>query len=279
MCPLVGSHAPSCGRQLWGLPRRMDYLSPQGVLLPRVYSRAASPLLLELQGSAAWQATPSWALCQHACHQLLPWLRATFAMVPDAAWPGSDQWHWSTAPAIGPMGRLGRPSASNPGAVDRCVLSLCCSPCMCVCGILAHLAPVHRCTRCVRFVCAVGGCVPPPPPSLIVFCFFFALYLFCFVLLFCFVCFLKWKRGRWHTAGTERGNWCSGAVLLCSPVRLVVALSAATAQGCGSRTLMYMGLVSVGLVSCLFAFGAGRLGGCVGSWCGLWLLCPLGGLG
>ena len=33
MCPWVGSHAPSCERQLWGLPSRMEYLSPQGVLL------------------------------------------------------------------------------------------------------------------------------------------------------------------------------------------------------------------------------------------------------
>ena len=34
MCPWVGSHAPSCGRQSWWLPSRMEYLSPQGVLLP-----------------------------------------------------------------------------------------------------------------------------------------------------------------------------------------------------------------------------------------------------
>ena len=34
MCPWVGLHAPSCGRQLWGLPSRVAYLSPQGVLLP-----------------------------------------------------------------------------------------------------------------------------------------------------------------------------------------------------------------------------------------------------
>ena len=33
MCPWVGPHAPSFGRQLWGLPSRVEYLSPQGVLL------------------------------------------------------------------------------------------------------------------------------------------------------------------------------------------------------------------------------------------------------
>ena len=30
MCPWVGSHAPSFGRQFWGLPCCMEYLSPQG---------------------------------------------------------------------------------------------------------------------------------------------------------------------------------------------------------------------------------------------------------
>ena len=96
MCPWVGSHAPSFRRQLWGLPSRVKYLSPQGVLLPLVYGTTASGLCPELPGHSAWQATPSWTVYRLACHRLLPWLRVTFAMVPDAAWPGSDQWHWST---------------------------------------------------------------------------------------------------------------------------------------------------------------------------------------
>ena len=82
MCLWVGSHAPSCERQLWGLPSRVEYLSLQGVLLPRVYGTIASPLWLDLRGPAAGQAAPSWAVCWHACHQLLPWHRVTFAMVP-----------------------------------------------------------------------------------------------------------------------------------------------------------------------------------------------------
>ena len=188
MCPWVGSHAPSCGRQLWGLPSRMEYLSPQGVLLPRVYGTTASPLWLELRGPAAWHATPSCAVCRHVCHHLLPWLRATFAMVPDAAWPGSDQRPWSTAPATGPVGRLGRPSASDPWGVGRGVLSLCCPRCMCVCGVLALVAPVHRCARCVRCACAVGGCVPSSSPPLIFFSVFFLLCI-CFVLSCLFVFF------------------------------------------------------------------------------------------
>ena len=99
----------------------------------------------------------------------------TFAMVSDAAWPGSNQWHWSTAPATGPVGRLGRPSASDPWCVGSflslgrptCVqcpgpLGFCSPVCprgllCCVCGDLGHLAPVHRCARSVCCVaCAVS---------------------------------------------------------------------------------------------------------------------------
>ena len=174
MCPWVGPHAPSFGRQLWGLPSRVEYLSPQGVLLPLVYGKTASPLWLELRGHSAWQATPSWTVYRLACHRLLSWLRVTFAMVPDAAWLGSDQWPWSTAPATGPVGRLGCPSASDPWGVGS-LLSLgrptcvqcpgplgSCSPVCprgmvcCVCGVLGHLAPVHR---CARLVCCVAWAV------------------------------------------------------------------------------------------------------------------------
>ena len=174
MCPWVGPHAPSFGRQLWGLPSRVEYLSPQGVLLPLVYGTTTSPLWLELRGHSAWQATPSWTVYRLACHRLLPWLWVTFAMVPDAAWPGSDQWPWSTAPATGPVGRLGRPNASHPWGVGS-FLSLCrptcvqcpgplgsCSPVCprgllcCVCVVLGHLAPVHR---CARWVCCVACAV------------------------------------------------------------------------------------------------------------------------
>ena len=53
MCPWVRAHAPSFRRQLWGLPSRVEYLSPQGVLLPLVYGTTASPLWLELRGLSA----------------------------------------------------------------------------------------------------------------------------------------------------------------------------------------------------------------------------------
>ena len=119
----------------------MEYLSPQGVLLPLVYGTTASPLWLELRGHSAWQETPSWTVYRLACHRLLPWLRVTFAMVPDAAWPGSDQWPWSTAPATGPVGRLGRPSASDAWGIGS-FLSLGRPMCVQCPGLLGSCSPV-----------------------------------------------------------------------------------------------------------------------------------------
>ena len=173
-------------------------------------------------------------------------------MVPDAALPGSDQWPWSTNPATGPAGQLGLPSASDPGGVVRCALSLCRPRCVRVCGVLGHLAPVHRCARplcsvrgvgahlalvhqcarCVRCLC-VSGCFvgDPPPPFFFARVFFLCLVpsSFCLCSEFSFLCFLvfayprlvflkkekiKLKRGRVHTAGTGMGIRCSGAAVL-----------------------------------------------------------------
>ena len=69
-------------------------------------------------------------------------------MVPDEAWPGSDQRLWSTAPADGAVGLLGRPSAPDPWGVVRCCPSLGRPRCARVCSVLGHLALVHRCARC-----------------------------------------------------------------------------------------------------------------------------------
>ena len=59
------------------------------------------------------------------------------------------------------------------GVPSRGVSSLCCPRCMRMCGVLALVAPAHRCARCVRCACAIGGCVPLPPPLIFVFWFFF----------------------------------------------------------------------------------------------------------
>ena len=156
MCPWVGPHTPFFGQQLWGLPSRVEYLSSPGVFLPLVYGTTSSPMWVGLRGLSAWQATPSWTVYRLACHRLLPWLGVTFAMVPDAAWPGLDQWPWGTAPAAGPVGRLGHLTVPNPWGVGS--FPFFGRPtCARVCGVLDHLAPVHRCARSVRCVaCAVS---------------------------------------------------------------------------------------------------------------------------
>ena len=59
MHPWVGPCAPSFGRQFWGLPSHVEYLSPEAVLLPLFYGTTASRFGFELRGHSAWQATPS----------------------------------------------------------------------------------------------------------------------------------------------------------------------------------------------------------------------------
>ena len=153
MCPWVGPHAPSFGRQLWGLASRVECLSPQGVLLPLVYGTTASPLWLELRGRSAWQVNPSLTVYRLACHRLLPWLRVMFAVVPNAAWPGSDQWPWVPLLPLAPWVSWVVPACRTHG-----VLVLPCpSAALRVCGVPGHLAPVHRCARSVLcLACAVS---------------------------------------------------------------------------------------------------------------------------
>ena len=168
-----------------GRPSRLEYLSPQGLLLPRVYDPSASPLWLELRGLAAWQATPSWTVYRLACHRLLPWLRVSLAMVPDAAWPGSDQRPWGTARWVGwvaPVRRtpgvwfvVTRPSAALGAHV--CAVSTAPSRLftsvrdqrVLVCGVCGHFALVHRCARpawsCARCAWPLGACSPVCVPG------------------------------------------------------------------------------------------------------------------
>ena len=105
--PLTGSSGGCC----------VEYLSSKRVFHQLVYGTTASSLWLELRGLSAGQETPSLTVYRLACHRLLPWLQMTFHMVPDAGWPGSNQWPWGTAPAANSVGRLGRPSAPDPWGV------------------------------------------------------------------------------------------------------------------------------------------------------------------
>ena len=154
---------------MWSISHHKGYCSRLSTVQP------PHPCGLCCGAAPLCRRPPLWTVYRLACHRLLPWLRVTFAMVPDAAWPGSDQWPWSTAPATGPVGRLGRPSVSDPWGVGSslslgrptCVqcpgpLGSCSSLCplgvlCCVCGVLGDLAPVHRCARAVCCVaCAMS---------------------------------------------------------------------------------------------------------------------------
>ena len=227
---------PSFGRQLWGLPSRMEYLSPQGVLLPLVYGTTASFLWLELRGFSAWQATPSWTVYQLACQQLLPWLRVTFAMVPDAAWPGSDQWPWGTAPAAGPVGcwvNRVRPThgvlvLSCPSAALRvhvCAVSW--ATWLLFTGVPAwHVALLVRCRG------PLGSCSPLCPLG-VLFCLsgvlgHLAPVHWCARSVRCFACAVSWATwplftgvSAWCVALHVR---CPGPLGSCSPVCLPDAL-------------------------------------------------------
>ena len=109
-----------------------------------------------LRGLAAWQATASWTVCQLAWQRLFPWLQVTVSMVPDAAWLGSDQGPWTTASATSPVGRLGRPSSSDPWGVGCCALTLCYHGCVRVRGIPDPLACLSTNVRVLCVLCTVS---------------------------------------------------------------------------------------------------------------------------
>ena len=150
------------------LPSRVEYLSPQGILLPRVYGTTPPHLWLKLRGPAAWQATPLSAVYRLACNRLLPWLWVTFAMVPDAAWPGSDLRPWGTAPAPCPVGRLGHPSAPNAwGVVSCCRPSVLLGTHVCAVAwatwLLFIVVPVPCVALCVPCPGRLNSCSPVSP--------------------------------------------------------------------------------------------------------------------
>ena len=168
MPPPLGGSSGGC-QALWSIPHHKGYCSRLSTVRP------PHPCGLSC-GAAPLGRRPPPGLCTGSpVTRLLPWLRVTVAMDPDAAWRGSDQWPWSTAPATGPVGWLGRPSMSDPWGVGsflslgrptcvRCPwpLGSCSTVCLlsalrCVCGVQGHLTPVHRCARSVCcFACAVS---------------------------------------------------------------------------------------------------------------------------
>ena len=226
MPPPVDSSSGGCPA-VWSISHHRGFCSRKSTVRPPhpCGSSCGAPLLGRRPPPGLCAGTPVISCC-HGSGRPLPW---------SPMQPGRARTSGLRVPL------LGRPSASDPGGVGRGVLSLCCPPCICLCSVLAHVVPVHRCARCVRCACAVGGSVPLPPPLIFFFVFFFALYLFCSVVPLFFFFFFNLKRGRAHTAGTGMANWCSRAMVLCPLVCVVGALVAAAPQKCGSRVLMYTG--------------------------------------
>ena len=149
MPPHLGGSSGGCPA-VWSFSHHKGYSSRSSTVQP------PHPCGMSCGAFLLSQATPSWTVYRLACHRLLPWLRVTFAMFPDAAWPGSDQWPWGTALAAGPVGRLGRPSAFDPWGVGS-LLSLGRPTCARVCGVLGHLAAVRRCARSVCCVACAAS--------------------------------------------------------------------------------------------------------------------------
>ena len=109
-----------------------------------------------------------------------------------------------------PVGRLGRTTASCPFAALGA----------CVCAVSWATWRLFTGARAVCGLHVLFVVVSPlPPPNFLSFLFFllcicfFSLVVFC-LFLFLFFSFLKWKRGRVHTAGTCMGKCSSGAVVL-----------------------------------------------------------------
>ena len=228
---------PLLGGSSWGLPSRVEYLSPQAVLLPLVYGTIASPLWLELWGLAAWQATPSWTVYRLACHRLLPWLRVTFALVPDAVPPASDhglgvpplllaQWVGWVAPLRPTQGVwfvVARPSAAL--GAHACAVSW--ATWLLFIGVSARCVALHvRCpgplASCslvysLGALCCVCGVLGPLAP---VHC--------CARSVRCVVCAVSWATWPLFTCVPARcvvlRVWCPGPLCSCSPLCSLSAL-------------------------------------------------------
>ena len=167
MCSWVGPHAPSCGRQLWGLPSRMEYLSPQrycsckSTVLPP-HPRGLScraPLLGKRPPPGLCAGTPVISCSMapgNVCHG------------PGCSLTGLGQVALDYRSCHWPGGPAGSPQCIRPWG---CRL-WCPVPLLPSVHVMAHMAPVHRCARCVRCACAVGGYVPLPPPLIFLFVFF-----------------------------------------------------------------------------------------------------------
>ena len=144
---------PPLGGSSGGLPSRLEYLSPQGVLVPRVYSAIASPLWLELRGLSCAVSQATWHLftgvharCAVCAVSLATWLLFTGVPGPCVVLCMRCPWPLGSCSPVCPLGVLCVRCPWPLGSCSPvCPLGVLCG----VCGVLGHLAPVHRCSRSV----------------------------------------------------------------------------------------------------------------------------------
>ena len=275
MSPWVGSRAPSSARQLWGLPNRMEYLSPQGVFAPASLrynritpvARVAAPRCLA--GDPLLGCVPAHLslVASMALGDICPGPGCSLAGLGPVAleyrschWPGGSA---GSPQCVRPSGyRPLHPLPLLPSVHVRVRLP----------GPLGALLFVHRCGRCVRFACAVGGCVPPPTPKI----FFCSVFVFVSPPFFCLKIEEEARAHCRHRHG-QLVQRCGSVAFSGVGRRCFVGgrnpgarLAHLDVHGCGSGGVWLV-------VSS--RFGAGWLGGRVGCGCPLWLMCTLSGLG
>ena len=210
---------PPVGGSLGGGPAVWSISHHRGVLLPRVYSTAASPPWLGLRGPPAWQRPPPGLcagtrviICFNGSGRRLPW---------SAIQPGRARTSGLGVPLLPLAWLVGWIAPVHPTWGCRRLRPVSFLPSVHVCvrcpGPCGACSPV--CALCAVCVCCWWLCPSTPPLnffSFLFFLFFFALSLFCFVLLlFFFLFFFKKEKGtrahRRHRHG-QLVHWCDSAV-------------------------------------------------------------------
>ena len=143
-----------------------------------------------------------------------------------------------------------------PGPLGSCSSVCSLGVLYCVCGVLNHLAPAHRCARCVRCACAIGGCVPPSPPA-VSSSAFPLLPSFCLLVFPFFLFFLG------GGAAQVRRFWCSAWVMVCAGAGAGVGLGVV---GDGGRVAVALWVPCVCAGPQASGFQGAGPGGADGGW-------------
>ena len=249
MCPWVGSHAPSFGRQLWGAAQPCGVSLATGGIAPASLRYDRLTPVARVAGSRCLAGDPLLDCVPARLSSVASTAPGDVCRGPRCSLAGLGPVALEYRSCHWPGGSAGSPQCARPWGCGV----LCPAPPLlrfaaCACAVSgASWLPftvVHA--RCVvlRVRCPglFGSCVPvwcsPPPPSLFRFYFFLGGGFFCSPLFFfffcggvCFFCvsfafcclfffFLKKKKNQFcvqwhaHTTGTGSGSGCSCAVVV-----------------------------------------------------------------